>query len=123
MERPLKQERPFGPVFTSSGTCVLRFSTIFQAESKPEEVRQSLINSIETEALDVVSRVDNISLISNRLEDRSNAVDIEVRMDLPTNQITDEQEDQLVKGIGRALINGGVTNPDIENYSYSVVSR
>lgn len=112
------------PIFRlSDGQCVLRFSAIYNAESKPVESRQSLIQSITNGSLDAVQRVSNVSLIVNRLDDRPEAVDIEVGVDLPVNEITDEQEDQLVKAFGRALMNGGVQNPVLDTYSYSVVSR
>lgn len=110
--RPLKRFRQMG----GTGRCMLRFKARFDTKQLPTETMPSLEQSIIREVSEVVS-VDNLNVITG--EGRY----IEVGMDILPRQLSDDDEDQLLKAIGRAIIDGGAVDPDVEMYQWSVVSR
>lgn len=118
MERPLADKRPLGPFRQMGGTgrCMLRFKARFDTRELPNESIPSLEQSILQQASEVVS-VDNVNVITG--EGRY----IEAGMDILPRQLSDDDEDQLLKAIGRAIIDGGAVDPDVEMYQWSVVSR
>lgn len=95
---------------------MLRFKARFDTKQLPTESTPSLEQSIFRETNEVVT-VDNINIVTG--EGRY----IEVGMDILPRQLSDDDEDQLLKAIGRAIIDGGAVDPDVEIYQWSVVSR
>lgn len=118
MRRPLADKRPIGPFRQMGGTgrCMLRFKVRFDTRQMPTESMPSLEQSILREVSEVVS-VDNLNVITG--EGRY----IEAGMDILPRQLSGDDEDQLLKAIGRAIIDGGAVDPDVEMYQWSVVSR
>lgn len=118
MKRPLADSRPVGPLFEQrSGVCTLRFRATYKARSMPNEAKQSLVTAMEEEVIGI-TRLDNTTITMSSTDGV-----IEVATDLVQKEISDDDEDALVKAFGRVLMDGGAERVELESYSYRAVSR
>lgn len=124
MNRPASEIRPFGPFIGSednvsqpSGVAKIRAKFLYTTRTGATEVKQSLEQSVEKRVSEVVP-VSNVT-VNTGSEDFM----MEVAMDIDKKPLTDTDESQIQRAVGRALIAGGVQNANADGYEYMPVMR
>ena len=116
MNRPLSDKRPVGPIFESGGECKLRAKFMFSTKAGVIEAKQSFRANVEEELNRVLS-FSNLTIMSGEFGE------IEIAFDVDSRTFSSEDEDQVERGLGRAIMDAGADNVRAEDYVYTVVSR
>jgi hypothetical protein len=117
MDRPLADNRPFGPFLNNSGKAKIRYKIQYTTKQGAIETKQSLEQSITEEVNEDVP-VSNVTLMTG-----SGDFMMEVGMDIDKKVLTDGDESMIQRAVGRSLNEGGVEDTRVDGIEQVAVKR